>query len=163
MNYIFLDIDGVLNNKNHYYKMHKKYGGRFFCENMPFNPHSLKNLKWIIERTGGKNKTKIVLSSIWRMSDNCMVVLKARFAEYGIKLDKNLVTPRINGDKGLEIKTWLDNNITEDDSYVIIEDEINNISTYFLKDYVVHTNYAKGLTYFKAKEAIDKIYKQIKK
>ena len=26
MNYIFLDIDGVLNNKNYYYKMHKKYG-----------------------------------------------------------------------------------------------------------------------------------------
>lgn len=26
MNYIFLDIDGVLNNKNHYHKMHKKYG-----------------------------------------------------------------------------------------------------------------------------------------
>ena len=26
MNYIFLDIDGVLNNKDYYHKMHKKYG-----------------------------------------------------------------------------------------------------------------------------------------
>ena len=160
MNYIFLDIDGVLNNKNHYHKMHKKYVGRFACEDMPFNPRSLIYLKLIIERTGSKNKTKIVLSSSWRMSNNCMIVLKARLAEYGIRLDKNLVTPRINGERGLEIKTWLDNNATIDDSYVIIDDEINDISTYFLKGCIVHTNWTKGLTYFKAKEAIDKIYKQ---
>lgn len=132
--------------------------GLFCCENMPFNPRSLKNLKWIIERTGGKNKTKIVLSSSWRMSNNCMVVLKARLAEYGIK--QELVTPQINGERGLEIKTWLDDNVTVDDSYVIIDDEINDISTYFLKSYIVHTNWTKGLTYFKAKEAINKIYKQ---
>ena len=43
MNYIFLDVDGVLNNKNHYKKQHEKYGGRFFCQNMPFNPKSLEN------------------------------------------------------------------------------------------------------------------------
>lgn len=132
--------------------------GRFCCENMPFNPRSLKNLKWIIERTGGKNKTKIVLSSSWRMSNNCMVVLKARLAEYGMK--QELVTPQINGERGLEIKTWLDDNATVDDSYVIIDDEIKDISTYFLKNYIVHTNWIKGLTYFKAKEAINKIYKQ---
>ena len=132
--------------------------GRFCCENMPFNPRSLKNLKWIIERTGGRNKTKIVLSSSWRMSNNCMVVLKARLAEYGMK--QELVTPQINGERGLEIKTWLDDNATVDDSYVIIDDEIKDISTYFLKNYIVHTNWTKGLTYFKAKEAIDKIYKQ---
>lgn len=41
-----------------------------------------------------------------------------------------------------------------------IDDEINDISTYFLKGCIVHTNWTKGLTYFKAKEAIDKIYKQ---
>ena len=132
--------------------------GRFCCEDMPFNPRSLKNLKWIIERTGGKNKTKIVLSSSWRMSNNCMVVLKARFAEYGMK--QELVTPQINGERGLEIKTWLDDNATVDDSYIIIDDEIKDISTYFLKSYIVHTNWTKGLTYFKAKEAISKIYKQ---
>lgn len=132
--------------------------GRFCCEDMPFNPRSLKNLKWIIERTGGKNKTKIVLSSSWRMSNNCMVVLKARLAEYGIK--QELVTPQINGERGLEIKTWLDDNATVDDSYVIIDDEIKDISIYFLKSYIVHTNCTKGLTYFKAKEAINKIYKQ---
>ena len=132
--------------------------GQFCCENIPFNPRSLKNLKWIIERTGGKNKTKIVLSSSWRMSNNCMIVLKARLAEYGIK--QELVTPQINGERGLEIKTWLDDNATVDDSYVIIDDEIKDISTYFLKNYIVHTNWTKGLTYFKAKEAINKIYKQ---
>lgn len=160
MNYIFLDVDGVLNNKKHYQKMHKKYGGRFFCEDMPFNPRSLKNLKWIIERTGGKEKTKIVLSSSWRISNNCMIVLKARLIEYGIKLDKKLVTPQINGERGLEIRTWLDDNTSKDDSYIIIDDEINDILVYFTDDNIIHTDWTKGLTYFKAKEAIDKMYKQ---
>ena len=132
--------------------------GRFACEDMPFNPRSLKNLKWIIERTGGRNKTKIVLSSSWRMSDNCMVVLKARLTEYGIK--QELVTPQINGERGLEIRTWLDDNASKDDSYIIIDDEIKDILVYFTDDNIVHTNWTKGLTYFKAKEAIDKIYKQ---
>lgn len=134
--------------------------GTFFCEEMPFNPRSLKNLKRIIERTGGKNKTKIVLSSSWRLTNDCMVVLKARLKEYGIKIDKNLVTPCINGERGFEIKTWLDDHITEDDSYIIIDDEIRNITNYFMRDKIVNTDMTKGLTYFKAKEAINKLYKQ---
>lgn len=52
MNYIFLDVDGVLNNRKHYSKQHKKYGGHYFCQNMPFNPRSLKNLRKIIDKTG---------------------------------------------------------------------------------------------------------------
>lgn len=82
MNYIFLDVDGVLNNKKHYKKQHKKYGGRFCCENMPFNPRSLKNLRKIVKKTN----SKIVVSSSWRNSDLAMAVLEARLAEYGMKI-----------------------------------------------------------------------------
>lgn len=90
MNYIFLDIDGVLNNKKHYSKQHKKYGGRFYCENMPFNPRSILNLRKIINKTN----SKVVLSSSWRRTKNGMIVLEARLIEYGIKIYS--VTPFIN-------------------------------------------------------------------
>ena len=82
MKYIFLDVDGVLNNKKHYRKLHLKYGGRFDAEKMPFNPRSLKNLRTIIDATGAQ----LVLSSSWRKNEKCMTVLEARLMEYGIKL-----------------------------------------------------------------------------
>lgn len=82
MKYIFLDVDGVLNNKKHFKKLHDKYGGRFCCQNMPFNPRSLRNLRRIVDTTGAQ----LVLSSSWRTSDLCMTVLKARLMEYGMKI-----------------------------------------------------------------------------
>lgn len=82
MNYIFLDVDGVLNNKKHYKKQHEKYGGEFVCENMPFNPRSLKNLNKIVKKTN----SKVVISSSWRRSESAMTVLEARLIEYGIKI-----------------------------------------------------------------------------
>lgn len=89
-NYIFLDVDGVLNNKKHYSKQHKKYGGRFFCENMPFNPRSILNLRKIVRKTNAK----VVISSSWRRSEKAMTVLEARLIEYGIKIYSS--TPFIN-------------------------------------------------------------------
>ena len=82
MKYIFLDVDGVLNNKKHYKKLHDKYGGRFCNQDMPFNPRSLKNLRNIIDATGAK----LVLSSSWRKDVACLTVLKARLTEYGMKI-----------------------------------------------------------------------------
>ena len=49
---------------------------------MPFNPKSLKNLKKLIDKTNGR----IVLTSSWRLNHDCMTVLEARLAEYGMKV-----------------------------------------------------------------------------
>lgn len=175
MNYIFLDVDGVLNNKRHYSKQHKKYGGRFFCENMPFNPRSLKNLRKIIDRTGGKELTSIVLTSSWRRSEKCMTVLEARLMEYGIKIKPGYVTPHIDGKRGAEIVDWLhkhvavvttlyaDNirfrsyDISREHNFIILDDEMYDIEEYFTDDHIVKTNWIKGLTYWKTMEAIEKL------
>lgn len=124
MNYIFLDVDGVLNNKNHYKKQHEKYGGRFFCQNMPFNPKSLENLKWLINKTDAQ----IVLDSSWRKSAPCMTVLEARLAEYGLKIyDKT----GDMGSRGNEIIDWLFAHTTDNDTFVIIDDEMYDIEDSF--------------------------------
>lgn len=175
MNYIFLDVDGVLNNKNYYEKMHKKYGGRFFCEDMPFNPRSLKNLRKIIDRTGGKELTSIVLTSSWRRSEKCMTVLEARLIEYGIKIKKGYCTPHIDGKRGAEITDWLhkhvavittlynDNirfksyDIPREHNFIILDDEMYDIEECFTDDHIVKIDWTKGLTYWKTMEAIEKL------
>lgn len=164
MNYIFLDVDGVLNNKKHYKKQHNKYGGRFFMESMPFNPRSLKNLRKILKATDAK----LILSSSWRRSDKCMIVLKARLAEYGIKISD--VTDYINGKRGMEIGKWLqekgmkriiyaDNNPVQapDYNFIIIDDETYDIIEYGYEPYLIKINSYVGLTWNKTREAIKKL------
>lgn len=169
--FIFLDVDGVLNNKRHYKKMHKKYGGRFCCEDMPFNPRSLKNLRKIIDKTKGK----IVLTSSWRLSDKCLTVLKARLMEYGIRIFSQ--TERLNGNRGQEITQWLRNNapktqtvifsqpditgyrketIIPDYICLIIDDKIDDISNQFVYMEVIQTDMNIGLDFWKTREVIKK-------
>ena len=175
MNYIFLDIDGVLNDKRYYSRQHRKYGGRFFCEDMPFNPRSLKNLRKIIDRTGGKENTSIVLTSSWRRSEKCMTVLKARLMEYGMKIKPGYTTDNIDGNRGIEILDWLrkhvavktihyyDNealtfhDIPREHNFIILDDEMYDIKNYFTDDHIVQTNWTKGLTRRKRNEAIYKL------
>jgi hypothetical protein len=160
MVYIFLDVDGVLNNKKHYSKLHKKYGGKFFMWDMPFNPRSLKNLRRIIDATGGKEKTKIVLTSSWRGSETGMAVLKARLCEYGMKIYS--ITEYMDGKRGTEISCWLRENAKPSDLYIIIDDEMYDILDHFDSDRIVKINWYYGLTWSKAHEAIQKIYKNLK-
>lgn len=164
MNYIFLDVDGVLNNKKHYSKQHKKYGGRFFMEAMPFNPRSLKNLRKILKATDAK----LILSSSWRGSDRCMIVLKARLAEYGIKISDQ--TDFIDGKRGIEINKWLqekgmkriiyaDNKPIEvlDCNYIIIDDEDYDLIDCGFESKMIKINSYVGLTWNKTREAIKKL------
>ncbi len=154
MKYIFLDIDGVLNNKKHYSKQHKKYGGRFICENMPFNPRSILNLRKIIDKTNAK----IVISSSWRRTKNGMVVLEARLIEYGIKIHST--TPFINASRGKEIRQWCKENTQKGDKILIIDDEMYDIKEYFDSDEIVKIDYNKGLNTIKRYEAIRKLNKK---
>ena len=152
----------------------KSTDGRFCCENMPFNPRSLKNLRKIVDITNGK----IVLSSSWRLSDKCITVLEARLIEYGIKIFSK--TERLDGNRGNEITSWLNqhapqsslvklNGINEDIIVfrydcisLIIDDEVKDISNQFNKKNIIKTNMNVGLDFFKTIETIMKYKSQIK-
>ena len=128
---------------------------------MPFNPRSLKNLRKIIDKTSKKEDTQIILTSSWRISHDCMIVLKARLIEYGIKI--NAVTEKLDN-RGEEIKEWLQErrllpNIygVPDIIFIIIDDENDHFNEYFSNEHIVLTNPNRGLNYFKTKEAIHKL------
>ena len=152
MNYIFLDVDGVLNNRKHYKKQHEKYGGRFICENMPFNPRSLKNLRKIIDKTAAK----IVISSSWRRSTTAMAVLEARLIEYGIKIHST--TPKLQNRKE-EILEWCKQNMKSADKYIIIDDELYNMLEHWNYNTIIKIDSYRGLTRLKVYEAIKKLNK----
>ena len=145
--------------------------GRFCCEDMPFNPRSLKNLRRIVDITKGK----IVLTSSWRLSDRCMIVLKARLIEYGIKIFSQ--TERLNGNRGNEITQWLKDNGPRTETVIfsrpnycgfqrqytvpdyinlIIDDEVNDISNQFDYSEVIQTDMNVGLDFWKTREVISK-------
>lgn len=150
MNYIFLDVDGVLNNTKHYSKQHKKYGGSYYFEEMPFNPRSLKNLRKIVDKTN----SKIVISSSWRRSENCMLVLKVRLKEYGMKVHS--ITPYYHN-RGKEISKWCKDNLKKEDRILIIDDELYDMLEHFNDEQIVKINGRYGLTIFKTIEAIIKL------
>lgn len=138
---------------------------------MPFNPRSLKNLRKIVDKTNAK----IVLTSSWRLSEACTIVLEARLIEYGMKIFSK--TNRLDGNRGKEITEWLMCNAPQtrtvlfsvpdfyslhreytvpDYRILIIDDEVHDIQNQFDPMEVVHTDMNIGLDFWKTREAISK-------
>ena len=116
--YIFLDIDGVLNSEHTW---NQQYASTI-------SDQYLKNLRTIVEKTDAK----LVLSSSWRAyfgeytkePKNIFAIhLVTALAKHNLKLHD--MTPFVKGqfsnERGLEIKTYIDQNDITD--YVVIDDE----------------------------------------
>ena len=99
MKVIFLDVDGVLNTIYSQSILH-------ICK---------KKARWI-KNLCRETGAVIVVSSTWRLHEHAYEKLKNEFGELIIGS-----TPKINSDRGTQIKMWLDeNNVT---SYVIVDDD----------------------------------------
>ena len=142
MKYIFLDCDGVLNNINYTKKCYKKNGKKpmsMYCT--PFDPYNLKNLTKIVRKTGAN----IVLTSTWRLDKEHMAVLRARLAEYGLKIYDQ--TSNFGMNRGAEISEWLKEHSKGKKSFVIIDDDTFDILPFFDRKYIIQTNTKYGLTF----------------
>ena len=115
MKIIFLDVDGVLNSVQDR-----------FSWTIESDKHLIL-LACIVRRTNAK----IVVSSSWR---NCSLLdtLKKRLNDFSMSIyDKT----KDIGERGLEIKEWLDNH-NDIESFVILDDEIFNIKEHFPNNFV---------------------------
>ena len=132
MNIIFLDIDGVLNNKDTFIVQEEHFlkTGESLVE---IEPIMISRLAKIVKETD----SQIVLSSSWRYgwdpeyekcSSHCKKLISS-LDEYGLRIfDK---TPVIkNGLRQDEIRCWLARH-ADVDNFVILDDE-----TSFLMDFV---------------------------
>lgn len=123
MKIIFLDVDGVLNSEQDR-----------FSWTIESDMH-LMLLACIVRRTNAK----IVVSSSWR---NCGLLdtLKKRLNDFSMSVYGK--TKDI-GERGLEIKEWLDNH-NGVESFAILDDEDFDIKSYFPNN-LVKTNAKVGL------------------
>lgn len=189
MKVIFLDVDGVLNNEPHAIALHKLVEeGKMSSDeyhkiwDLPYDDTALP-LKHIVEETGAK----IVLSSSWRiLRDHCKL-LENKLREYGLEImdktphgvtkeelqeagfdyrkawDLNLFeevdTARGTHDRGAEIAVWLHRH-PEVESFVILDDDIEDIKPYYTKEHIQTDFYGYALTMELAEKAI-KILKDI--
>ena len=122
---IFLDVDGVLNSAQD-----------GFSVNLETDNH-LKLLEQLVKETGAD----IVLSSSWRMSFGCSFSLSntliSRLKEHGLSI-LDITPEREDGDRGLEIKEWLDKNPTK--NILILDDEDFDIANIFPNNFVKTNN-----------------------
>ena len=154
--YIFLDIDGVLDNRTYLeecYERHHKPTMSMNC--FPFDPKCLNNLMILFQKLEEKNFiVKIILSSTWRLSEIDTQIVNHRLAEYGMRVfDK---TGNINGQRGLEIKDYLDNH-NKCINYIVLDDDIFDIKDIIEDKHIVNTSFETGFTEECLKEAVKKL------
>ena len=129
MNFLFLDVDGVLNCQPYCKRTRKD-----------INEENIK----VLAKACKKYHFKVVLSSTWRELpyDHYMYLnLVESLGKYGIQIYAK--TPIINCNRPLEILTWLRCNAHKGDKFVSIEDDCSydEYKQYGLEKYLVHTDF----------------------
>ena len=131
---LFLDVDGVLNNGEWAFNMHRQ-GVYVYRDDLLYEP-SLEQLRRIVQVTGAL----IVVSSAWRQIPTCYQHLREWLEKYGMEIyDK---TPYVGGDRGDDISAWFKRN-PGDWQYAILDDDYD-MGDHI--DHLVRTDFDLGLT-----------------
>ena len=140
--YIFLDIDGVLNDEIYIMECYKKHNKPMHMNHVPFNPKSLNVLMELCQRIEKHEyEVRIILSSTWRLHEIDTEIVKARIAEYGLRIyDK---TPYISGDRGKEIQEYLKDK--ENYKFIILDDDKFDIESIYPNN-LIYINRQYGLS-----------------
>lgn len=161
MKILFLDVDGVLNNRLTYARIHRAWkesgnatkGGEFGWPMGHLDATLVPNLNPIVEQTG----CQIVLSSSWRIIAKIpdfrqWVALKGfKYPDSIIDRTRSSVGDDPDG-RGNEIKDWLKGH-PEVTAYAILDDDSQDIIRVHPNNFV-HTSLNEGLTEEKVQAAI---------
>ena len=150
MNYIFLDIDGVMNNQTDW--LNKVKEGRredsMFCDEA-----------WqLLSDTCKKVNAVVVLSSSWRLGftygENGKVVvtnsecyLSNKLLEYFNNYNINLVgiTDKTCAPRGKQIIDYVRSNLDSHDKFIVIDDGYFDIKDYISESQFIKTEFETGL------------------
>lgn len=144
MKILFMDCDGVLNNRDSLNGDAPHFGDARMSA-WVVGIDQMELLKEIVDKTG----CAIVLSSTWRLYEDGKTWLKRFFVKAGI--DPNIIigeTPSFSGltpsgsiaERRDEIKAWLDKNPCDD--FVVVDDDFDAC----IEGHFAQTNFRDGLT-----------------
>jgi hypothetical protein len=158
---IFLDFDGVLNNKGSFLweaRRRERHPDNF--KKKPLNqtlcPINTSNFQFILDQTVDLD-VKIVISSNWRILFK-LTWLKKKLKSYGIDSKKVIgKTPDLRiRPRGMEISQWLDAQKEAISDYIILDDDDDGLSDYHA-DHFIKTDWNAGLTFERALKAIRRL------
>lgn len=118
-NYIFFDIDSVLNSETWYQSYHPNVIDK------DLDPKCIERLNRICSETGAY----LVMSSDWRYDFNCSCKRLYNAGLTGIiigRTEMSIFSPK-ELSRGREIQNWVDQNLTDKDKWCIIDDRIDII------------------------------------
>ena len=151
--FIFLDVDGVLNNKKRLKKFYNKYHMAASCWLMPFDRHNLRALNLLYKYCKKHYNTFIVLSSTWRLGQEDRAVVASRLYEYGMPLTADI--QKFCLDRGRLIRNYLsDQEYIYDRSFILDDDSFDIVDYLTRKDIFIQPDRKNGLTYRKVFHAI---------
>lgn len=146
---LFLDVDGVLNNGEWAFNMHRQ-GVHVYSDDLLYEP-SLEQLWRIVHTTGAL----IVVSSAWRQIPTCYQHLQEWLAKYYMTIyDK---TPYVGGDRGDDISAWF-NRHPGNWQYAILDDD-DDMGVHI--DHLIRTDFDLGLTEKEADRCIELLQKEV--
>ena len=150
MKIIFLDFDGVMDTATYCYSLEKQ--GLSECDNKgrpKFDPECVRNLGFIIEKTGAD----IVVTSDWKYIDSYKDLLNM-WEERKLPGFLTDVTPNISNHRGDDIDGWL-KECGQSCNYVIIDDLPKDCFNSHQLDRLIAVNPTIGLTENDAETAIE--------
>jgi hypothetical protein len=162
LKYLFLDIDGVLNNYPWYEKMYKENPPSIRNNMTPeeralidFDPANVAQLERIVV---SQPDLWIIISSSWRRLHSLAEIRGYIINKGGIEAgkrvkDKTTHQPALFKIRGQEINHWLENYSDEPHPYVILDDDSDMLPEQ-KAGHFVQTHYLGGLTPELADEAI---------
>ena len=148
MNYLFLDIDGVLNTGR--YSDYLVENG--LCETDEdgylFDPEVVQSLERIIEAT----EAKIIITSTWRLDGDMQALWRNRELAgemFGVTptLLREKAVEKIKffyGHRGMEVEAWLQDYASEPYNYAILDDEDDYLESQ--AEHLVLTDPMTGIT-----------------
>lgn len=159
MKLIFLDMDGVVNTVSDKYcvslDLHMETLQGYSNNRCPFDPRLIFNFIKLLEFCTNNN-IKIVISSTWRMGttvEDWNNFFNKHFGRVsGYKLDNLVIglTPVDGRDRGKQIQTvieslWLVSDANDTLDYIIVDDDIEDITPYHDINKIVKVDPIKGL------------------
>lgn len=153
MKLIFLDIDGVLVNRESFRLPRTKCAGLKTSTANTAHPNCVEVLNHVIAETDAR----VVISSVWRMHG--LTTMRELFTSWGVSATIVGLTPDLRKsnpewadvERGEEIQQWLNTVRIPVERFVIIDDDADMNG---LKPFLVQTKFEPGLTMKDAERAI---------